>query len=86
VRVGLRGLQGFGRVGVVGCGREAVDNNPVWSPDGTQIAFSSNRKGSQDLYLKPSSGVGTEELLLETPNFKVPEDWSKDGRFLLLAN
>jgi Tol biopolymer transport system component/tRNA A-37 threonylcarbamoyl transferase component Bud32 len=61
----------------------AVDKDPVWSPDGTQVVFGSNRKGVSNLYLKSSSGVGTEELLLETPNYKTPQDWSKDGRFLL---
>ncbi len=35
------------------------------------------------MYLKSSSGTGTEELFLETPNSKVPQDWSKDGRLLL---
>jgi Tol biopolymer transport system component len=61
----------------------AIDNAAIWSPDGTQIAFNSNRKAQYNLYVKPRSGVHTEELLLETPNFKVPQDWSKDGRFLL---
>jgi Tol biopolymer transport system component len=60
-----------------------IDGAPVWSPDGARIAFRSARKGAGDLYVKPSSGAGTEELVLETPNNKWPQDWSMDGRFLL---
>jgi len=63
----------------------AVDLVPLWSPDGMRIAFVSTRKGPYNLYLKPSSGAGAEELLLETPNNKYAQDWSKDGRFLLYA-
>jgi eukaryotic-like serine/threonine-protein kinase len=40
----------------------ADDTNPTWSPDGTRIAFSSNRKGHFDIYVKPASGVGDEHL------------------------
>jgi Tol biopolymer transport system component len=61
----------------------AIDTFPVWSPDGMRIAFGSNRKGATNLYVKPSSGAGAEQPLLETPNAKGPVDWSKDGRFLL---
>jgi Tol biopolymer transport system component len=62
----------------------ALDGFPVWSPDGSRIVFESKRKGgSWDLWIKPSSGAGTEDLLLETPNDEWPYDWSKDGRFLL---
>jgi Tol biopolymer transport system component len=70
-----------------------LDNSPVWSPDGAMIAFRSNRKHplirtllsalGGDLYVKPSNGAGNEELLRESPNVKVPQDWSRDGRFLL---
>jgi Tol biopolymer transport system component/predicted Ser/Thr protein kinase len=56
---------------------------PLWSPDGSRVVFSSNRGGSYDLYLKNSSGVTQEELLLKSDPAKSPTDWSADGRFLL---
>ena len=61
----------------------ALDRFPIWSPDGSRIVFDSNRKGHRDLYQKPSSGAGAEELLVESPQDKVATDWSADGRFLL---
>jgi Tol biopolymer transport system component len=64
----------------------ALDAFGVWSPDGTRIAFESNRNGSLDLFLKPSSGAGAEELVLASPSTKIPTDWSLDGRFLLYQN
>jgi serine/threonine protein kinase/Tol biopolymer transport system component len=63
----------------------AIDSFPVWSPDGTRIAFASVRKGPYNLYLRPSVGPRPEELLLESPNNEYPQDWSKDGRFLLYS-
>ena len=42
------------------------DYYPLWSSDGTQIVFASNRDGSNGIYLKPTSGVGNEELLLKS--------------------
>jgi len=61
----------------------AVDNQPVWSADGSRIVFSSNRKGVADLFQKPAAGAGTEELLLATTQIKIATDWSPDGHFLL---
>jgi dipeptidyl aminopeptidase/acylaminoacyl peptidase len=63
----------------------AADGFPLWSPDGMRIVFRSDRKGPGDLYVKPSNGAGMEELLLETPNDKSPQDWSRDGSFLLYS-
>jgi eukaryotic-like serine/threonine-protein kinase len=60
-----------------------MDTNPVWSPDGSRIVFSSNRSGEFDLYWKPSNGAGNEELLLKSDNPKIVTDWSNDGRFIL---
>jgi serine/threonine protein kinase/dipeptidyl aminopeptidase/acylaminoacyl peptidase len=62
----------------------ASDNDPVWSPDGTRIAFVSNRDGGVfNLYQKNSSGTGEDELLLKTANNKLIDDWSPDGRYIL---
>lgn len=61
----------------------AIDGEPIWSPDGGGIAFFSLRAGHPDLYQKSSSGVGSEEALLQTENAKFLTDWSPDGRFLL---
>jgi eukaryotic-like serine/threonine-protein kinase len=61
----------------------AVDGYPVWSPDGRQLVFESQRNGTFDLWIKPSSGADDERLLLGTDDEEIPIDWSPDGRFLL---
>jgi Tol biopolymer transport system component len=63
----------------------ALDEFPVWSPDGSRIAFTSNRKGQFDLYVKNASGSGSEELLYESDGEKAPTDWSRDGRFIVFT-
>jgi dipeptidyl aminopeptidase/acylaminoacyl peptidase len=61
----------------------ADDTNPTWSPDGARIAFSSNRKGHRDIYVKPASGVGEEKILMESTEDQSVEDWSADGQYLV---
>jgi serine/threonine protein kinase len=62
----------------------AMDNLPIWSPDGLRVLFPSNRTGSFDLYIKAASGAGQEEPLIKmgTPTGWAT-DWSRDGRFIL---
>jgi Tol biopolymer transport system component len=63
---------------------QAVDGLPVWSADGSRIAFHSQRNGNFDVWIKRLDGmVGSEELLVGTPDNEWPLDWSRDGRFLL---
>jgi len=62
---------------------DSLDYNPVWSPDGNRIAFSSDRLGHYDLYQHASDGSGQDELLLKSDHAKQATDWSRDGRFLL---
>ena len=61
----------------------AAEVYPVWSPDGSRIVFASNREGVFNLYQKPATGAGKEELLLKTDLVKTPTDWSADGRFII---
>jgi len=57
---------------------------PVWSPDGSRLAFSWDKDGHNDVYLKPVGG-GAEKLLLKEQRPTYPLDWSADGRFLLIG-
>lgn len=61
----------------------ASDTDAVWSPDGSAIAFASNRGGVHGIYLKRLGGNGAEELLVAAPSEAHPTDWSDDGRFLI---
>jgi Tol biopolymer transport system component/tRNA A-37 threonylcarbamoyl transferase component Bud32 len=58
------------------------DLDPVWSPDGRRVAWTSDRKGARDLYVKSASGTGQDEPLLVSSLPKNTEDWSKDGGYL----
>jgi Tol biopolymer transport system component len=58
------------------------DQQPVWSPDGSRVAFRSNRTGVYDLYGKNVNGSSEEELLVKSLHSKTPTSWSPDGRFL----
>jgi serine/threonine protein kinase/Tol biopolymer transport system component len=61
----------------------ADDFNAVFSPDGTRILFTSDRKGPRDIYWKASTGVGEDEPVLESQSTKSADDWSPDGRFVV---
>ena len=56
--------------------------HPVWSSDGRQIAFDSDRGGTRQIYRKDSGGTGQEERLTDGAS-KVLTDWSHDGRYIL---
>jgi Tol biopolymer transport system component/predicted Ser/Thr protein kinase len=60
----------------------ASEFDPIWSPDGRRIFFSSMRSGQGDLYERPSSPSGADQLVLQTPDQKWPVSWSSDGRLL----
>jgi eukaryotic-like serine/threonine-protein kinase len=87
-----RGIQGNRDVWILDILRGAAsrftfdpsqDGYPVWSPDGTEIAFESDRKDPFDIYLKPSDSAAAEKPVLELPGVQWPLDWSRDGKYLL---
>jgi Tol biopolymer transport system component/predicted Ser/Thr protein kinase len=56
---------------------------PIWSPAGDSIVFASNRSGVYNLYQKAANGSGREVLLLSNIVTDSPEQWSRDGRFIV---
>ena len=60
------------------------DIAPVWSPDGTRVAFASDRQGKLAIFEKSAAGGPDERMLVEAPVDSVV-DWSRDGRFLFFT-
>ena len=60
----------------------AMDDNPVWSPDGKWIAFSSDRNGGTDVYVVPAEG-GRPDRLTYMGGMR-PGDWSPDGKRIVI--
>ncbi len=64
----------------------ADDFLPIWSPDGANILFVSDRSGLGNFYEKPTSGAANEEEILKTNERKWPGDWSRDGQYIAFTS
>jgi len=56
---------------------------PVWSPDGSRIAFGTYRDGPLDIYTTSLAEPGRDTPLVQSIHQKEPLDWSPDGKYLL---
>ena len=57
------------------------DQDPDWSPDGTKIAFVSDRNGGvYQIYVMDADGTNQIRLTDGLPWYKAGPDWSPDGR------
>jgi Tol biopolymer transport system component/DNA-binding winged helix-turn-helix (wHTH) protein len=64
---------------------QRYNNQPVFAPDGSRIAFASNRDGLEALYLAAPDGSGVERLALDHNLRWVRPSWHPDGRHLLVT-
>jgi eukaryotic-like serine/threonine-protein kinase len=62
----------------------AVNSNPVWSPDGRTIVFSSSRGVKQlaNLYWLSVNGSGEAHRLTESDHRQIPTSWHPSGKYL----
>ncbi|MBL9147276.1 MAG: PD40 domain-containing protein [Phycisphaerae bacterium] len=63
---------------------ESDDIMPVLSPDGANLAFSSNRNGNWDVFVMPASGGPATQMTFESDD-EVQPTWSPDGKQLAFA-
>jgi len=60
----------------------AFDSKPVWSPDGSKIAFASTRSGSGDIYIVDSRGGRPKRLTTHSGN-EIPLAFKDDEHLLI---
>ena len=66
---------------------EGRNRFPIWSPDGRDVAFQSDREGDAALFRQRSDGSEKAERLTkpEKDTTHAPESWSMDGNHLLFT-
>jgi hypothetical protein len=71
-----------------GMAQKSIDESdnpvyPVWSPDGKEIAFSSNREGPYAMYRKATDGRGGAHEFHVSDRPEFIQQWSKDGKSII---
>jgi tricorn protease len=64
---------------------QGAENDPYFSPDGSQLAFSATVAGNTDVYVVPTTG-GDPERLTYHPGPDRVRGWTPDGRRVLFAS
>ncbi len=64
---------------------ENDNRDPLWTPDGKRVVYTSLRGGLFGLYWRPVDGSGPEEQLLVGKNWLFATSWTADGRFLAFS-
>jgi len=61
---------------------DSSNSNPIWTPDGKRVTFSSVRSGKEGLFWTPADGSGPPEQLLAAEGPVTFPAWSPDGKVL----
>ncbi len=64
---------------------EAYESSPIWSPDGSEIAFNGSRYGNQDIFTIPASG-GMSKRITYYSGGDALFDWTNSGELLFQSN
>ena len=61
------------------------DLSPAWSPDGSRIAFQSNRTGNNEIYVMHADGSGVTNITNTPDAGEFDPEWSPDGSKIAFA-
>lgn len=64
--------------------QDSYECTPIWSPDGKQIAFASDRYGNFDIFMMPSGGGNAQRLTTHSAN-ELPSAFTPDGKQVLFS-
>lgn len=64
--------------------QDSYESNPIWSPDGRQIAFASDRYGNFDVFVMPANG-GAAQRLTTNSTGETPSAFTPDGKYILFS-
>ncbi len=64
---------------------EGIESDPVFSPDGSLIAFSAEYDGNRDVFIVPSAG-GVPKRLTWHPSRDITLDFTPDGKSVLFSS
>lgn len=64
---------------------EAYDYSPVWSHDGQQLAFASDRYGNFDIFVMPATGGQATRLTYHSAG-EVPSDFTADNKSVIYTS
>lgn len=62
----------------------SYEANLVWSPDGEQIAFASDRNGNFDLFIMSADGGAARRLTYHSAS-EIPSTFTPDGKYVLFS-
>lgn len=63
---------------------DSYESAPVWSPDGSKIAFASDREGNFDIFVMDRNG-GTPKRLTRNSAKETPVAFSPDGKYVIFS-
>ncbi|MBW1688193.1 MAG: PD40 domain-containing protein, partial [Deltaproteobacteria bacterium] len=63
----------------------AFDSQPSYSPDGSHIAFVSDRDGAENVWIANSDGSDPKQLSKEKQSLYVSPSWTPDGEYVIVT-